>query len=47
MERVHILDANMDSLFKKEPLQSYLDAYLYETTGSSEKKLQKLKIQFQ
>jgi hypothetical protein len=38
MERVHILDANMDSLFKKEPLQSYLDAYLYETAAPSKKK---------
>ncbi|UTB32314.1 MAG: hypothetical protein NKF70_12580 [Methanobacterium sp. ERen5] len=31
MERVHILDVNMDSLIKKEPLQCYLDAELYET----------------
>lgn len=38
MEKVHILDANMDSIFKKEPLQTYLDAYLYESTGNHEKK---------
>jgi hypothetical protein len=31
MERVHILDVNMDSIIKKEPLQCYLDASLYET----------------
>lgn len=29
IEKVQILDANMDSIFKKEPIQCYLDAYLY------------------
>ncbi len=38
IERVHILDAGMDSIFKKEPLQGYLDAYLYDISVSSEKK---------
>jgi hypothetical protein len=31
MERIQILDINMDSILKKEPLQCYLDASLYET----------------
>jgi len=31
IEKVQILDANMDSIFKKEPLQCYLDAYMYST----------------
>lgn len=37
LERVHILDVNMDSIFKKEPLQCYLDASLYDTIRSSSK----------
>jgi hypothetical protein len=35
MEKVHIMDMNMDSLLKKEPLQCYLDASLYNTIRSS------------
>lgn len=38
MERVHILDRNMDLLFEKEQKQSYLDAYLYNTIKNSKKK---------
>ncbi len=38
MERVHILDRNMDLLFEKDQKQSYLDAYLYNTIQNSEKK---------
>jgi hypothetical protein len=38
MERVHILDRNMDLLFEKDQKQSYLDAYLYNTLQNSEKK---------
>ena len=38
MEKVNILDVNMDSLLKKEPLQqSYLDASLYNTIKSPNK----------
>ena len=37
MDRVHILDVNMDSLLKIEPLQCYLDASLYNTIRSSSK----------
>ena len=37
LERVHILEMNMDSLLKKEPLQCYLDASLYNTIRSSHK----------
>jgi len=35
--RVHILDMNMDAILKKEPLQCYLDACLYNAVGSLEK----------
>jgi len=34
---VHILNMNLDSILIKEPLQSYLDACFYDTTGSSHK----------
>jgi len=37
MERIYILDKNMDSILKKEPLQCYLDAFLYSTVESSSK----------
>lgn len=36
MEKVRLLDVNLDSVFKKEPLQCYLDAYLYDVSGSSQ-----------
>lgn len=32
--KVHILDMNMNSILKKEPLQCYLDACLFNTVGS-------------
>ena len=37
LEKVHILDMNLDLIFKKEPLQSYLDAYLYNNIWSLQK----------
>ena len=37
MQRVHRIDMNMDLIFKKEPLQSYLDAYLYHNIKSHPK----------
>ncbi len=37
LEKVHILEVNMDSLLKEEPLQCYLDASLYNTIQSSDK----------
>ncbi len=38
MERVHILDVNMNSILKREPfLQCYLDASLYNTVQSFNK----------
>jgi hypothetical protein len=38
MEKVNILDINMDSILRKEPsLQSYLDASIYNTIKSSHK----------
>jgi hypothetical protein len=37
LERIYILDRNMDSILKKEPLQCYLDAFIYSTVESSSK----------
>jgi hypothetical protein len=37
MERVHLLDRNIDLIFEKEPLQCYLDVYLYNAIRSSQK----------
>jgi hypothetical protein len=37
LERVHILDVNINSLLKEEPLQCYLDATLYNTIKSPNK----------
>jgi len=31
MERVHIIDKNMDMLLTERPQQTYLDAFLYDT----------------
>ena len=39
LERINILDINMNSMFKEEPVQCYLDSYLYDTIRSSEKKV--------
>ena len=39
LERVHILDVNMNSLLKEEPLQCYLEASLYDTIKSPNKKV--------
>ena len=50
MERIHILDINIDSILKKEPLQCYLDASLYETVKNPSKPAivpSKKKIQIQ
>ena len=49
LERVHILDVNMDSLLKEEPLQCYLDASLYNTIRSTIKNVavSKRKVQVQ
>ena len=37
MQKVHSIDMNIDLIFKKEPLQSYLDTYLYNNIKSSQK----------
>ena len=37
--RINILDINMNSMFKEEPVQFLLDSYLYDTIRSSEKKV--------
>jgi hypothetical protein len=39
MQKVHRIDRGMDLIFQKEPLQSYLDAYLYSPIQSSQEKL--------
>ena len=40
LERVHILDVNINSILKKEPIQCYLDASLYNTIRSSQKNVE-------
>ena len=40
LEKIHILDVNMDSLLKKEPVQCYLDATLYNTVISTHKNIE-------
>ena len=37
MQSVHNIDMNMDLMFKQGPIQSYLDAYLYNDIPSSQK----------
>lgn len=37
MQKVHHIDMNMDLIFKKEPLQAYLDSYLYNDIKSPQK----------
>jgi len=39
LERINILNINMNSMFKEEPVQFLLDSYLYDTIRSSEKKV--------
>ena len=39
LERIHILDLNINLMLKKEPIQCYLDAYLYNTIKSSKNKV--------
>jgi hypothetical protein len=39
MQNVHRIDMNMDLIFKKELIQSYLDAYLYDNIQSSQNKV--------
>jgi hypothetical protein len=47
LEKVHILDVNIDSLLKTEPIKSYLDASLYNTMRSTIKTLKYLKEKYQ
>jgi hypothetical protein len=37
MQRIHMIDMDMDLIFEKEPVQSYLDTYLYDNIKSSQK----------
>jgi len=37
MQSVHRIDMNMDLIFKKGSMQSYLDAYLYKDIHSSQR----------
>lgn len=39
MQRVYRININMNLIFKKEPLQSYLDTYLFNSTQSSQEKI--------
>jgi hypothetical protein len=39
LEKVYLMDKNVDSILKEEPLQCYLDAVLYTAIGSSNKNL--------
>lgn len=39
MDKVYILEVNINSIFKKELQQSYLDAYIYDVVQNSEKKV--------
>lgn len=37
MQSVHNIDTNIDSIFENEPLQSYLDTYIYNKVHNSKK----------
>ncbi len=39
MQRVHRIDMHMALILKKEPLQSYLDAYLYDNIQNPQKNI--------
>jgi hypothetical protein len=39
MQRVHMIDMNMDLIFEKEPMQSYLDAYPYNSVKSPQNRV--------
>lgn len=39
MDKIQLLNINMDLILKKEPLQCYLDSSLYNTTKSSHKQV--------
>ena len=39
VERIHILDVEIDSFLKEDPIQCYLDAVLYGTARSSNKNI--------
>ena len=39
MQSVQQIDMNMDLMFKKEPIQSYIDAYLYNNIQSTHKNI--------
>ena len=38
-ERIRILDTNIDSIFEEEPLQSYLDTYLFNEIEKTKEKI--------
>jgi len=42
MEKAHILDVILDSALKKEPLQCYMDAYLYDIMEDSKENVRHL-----
>jgi hypothetical protein len=36
MERIRLLDLNLESIFSNKPLQTYLDTYIYDTADLTE-----------
>ncbi len=36
LERIYLMDLNLDLIFQEEPVQCYLDTYLYDSIGSAE-----------
>ncbi len=44
MERIHIIDVNMEDFLMQEPVQSYLDAFVFNQTKSSTPELLKSNI---
>jgi hypothetical protein len=36
MERIRLLDLNLESIFSNKPLQTYLDTYIYDTADLPE-----------
>ncbi|MBZ2165822.1 hypothetical protein [Methanobacterium spitsbergense] len=43
MEKVHILDVNMESILTKEPIQAYMNSSPYNTVKSSQKNIARSK----
>jgi hypothetical protein len=44
MERIHIIDVNVEDFLMQEPVQTHLDAFLYNQTKSSTPELLKSEV---